>query len=251
MRKNRILWVACALLLIACAADRTDLRKREVAYRDLGKQYYLAGDFTSALKYLLEAEQMNPDDHILQNYLGQVYLAKNKPDLAVTHFKKALQLKPDYAVAKNNRGVAYLNEQKYDEAIAIFKEVSGDLLYATPHYPLTNIGFAYYMKKDYKEAEIYYQKALELEPSFPLALRGLGRTYLAMGKGAAAQAALTAAIDSDPTSAEAYYALGESYLLLQNPAKAKASFQKVLQLKPDSFEAKAAKSELMKLKNIP
>jgi tetratricopeptide (TPR) repeat protein len=90
-----------------------------------------------------------------------------------------------------------------------------------------------------------------LEPSFPLALRGLGRTYLAMGKGAAAQAALTAAIDSDPTSSEAYYELGESYLLLQNPAKAKASFQKVLQLKPDSFEAKAAKSEMMKLENIP
>ena len=83
MRRNRILWAACALLLIACAADRTDLRKREVAYRDLGKQYYLAGDFTSALKYLLEAEQMYPDDHILQNYLGQVYLAKGKPELAV------------------------------------------------------------------------------------------------------------------------------------------------------------------------
>ena len=251
MRRNRILWVACALLLIACASDRTDLRKREVAYRDLGKQYYLAGDFTSALKYLLEAEQMNPDDHILQNYLGQVYLAKSKPELAVKHFKQALQLKPDYAVAKNNLGVAYLNEQKYDEAIAIFKEVSGDLLYATPHYPLTNIGYAYYMKKDYKAAEIYYQKALELQPSFPLALRGLGRTYLAMGNGAAAQAALTAAIDSDPTSAEAYYELGESYLLLKNPAKAKAAFQKAVQLKPDSPEAKAAKSELMKVKNIP
>ncbi len=251
MRKNRILWVTCVLLLIACAADRTDLRKREVAYRDLGKQYYLAGDFTSALKYLLEAEKMNSDDHILQNYLGQVYLAKGKPELAITHFKKALQLKPDYAVAKNNLGVAYLNEQEYDEAIAMFKEVSGDLLYATPHYPLTNIGYAYYMKKEYKEAEIYYQKALELESSFPPALRGLGRTYLAMGRGAAAIAALTTAIDSDPTSAEAYYALGESYLLVMNHAKAKAAFQKTVQLKPDSPEAKAAKNALMKLQNIP
>jgi cytochrome c-type biogenesis protein CcmH/NrfG len=72
-----------------------------------------------------------------------------------------------------------------------------------------------------------------------------------MGNGAAAQAALTAAIDSDPTSSEAYYELGESYLLLQNPTKAKAAFQKAVQLKPDSPEAKAAKSELMKLKNIP
>ncbi|MFZ0241778.1 MAG: tetratricopeptide repeat protein [Desulfobacterales bacterium] len=251
MRKSQILWSACALLFMACATNNGDVRKREVAYRDLGKQYYLAGDFTSALKYLLEAEKMNPDDHILQNYLGQVYLAKTKPELAVAHFKQALVLKPDYAVAKNNLGVAYLNEQRYDEAIDVFKEVSGDLLYATPHYPLTNTGYAYYMKKDYPEAERYYQKALELESGFPLALRGLGRTYLAQGKGAAAQAALTAAIDKDPTSAEAYYDLGESYLLLQNPAKAKGAFQKAVQLKPESPEGKAAQRQLMTLQNIP
>jgi cytochrome c-type biogenesis protein CcmH/NrfG len=72
-----------------------------------------------------------------------------------------------------------------------------------------------------------------------------------MGKGAAAIAALTTAIDSDPTSAEAYYELGESYLLVQNPAKAKAAFQKAVQLKPDSPAAKAARSALMKLRNIP
>ncbi|MFZ0135144.1 MAG: tetratricopeptide repeat protein [Desulfobacterales bacterium] len=251
MKKIPILWAACAFLFIACATNQGDVRKREVAYRDLGKQYYLAGDFTSALKYLLEAEKMNPDDHILQNYLGQVYLAKAKPDLAVVHFKKALVLKPDYAVAKNNLGVAYLNEQRYDEAIGVFKELSGDLLYATPHYPLTNIGYAYYLKKDFPESERYYQKALEIEPGFALALKGLGRTYLAQGKGAAAQAALTAAIDKDPTAADAYYDLGESYLLLQNPAKAKGAFQKVVQLKPDSPEGKAAQSELMKLQNIP
>lgn len=250
MRRNRILWAACALLLIACATDRADLRKREVAYRDLGKQYYLAGDYTSALKYLLEADKMYSDDHILHNYLGQVYLAKSRPDLAVTHFKRSLQLKADYAVAKNNLGVAYLDEQQYDQAIAVFKEVSGDLLYATPHFPLTNIGYAYFMKKDFLEAEKYYLKALELEPGYPLALKGLGRTYLAMGKGAAAQAALTAAVDSDPTSAEAYYELGKSYLLLQNPARAKTAFEKAVQLKPDSPEAKAARNELMKLQSI-
>jgi cytochrome c-type biogenesis protein CcmH/NrfG len=38
---------------------------------------------------------------------------------------------------------------------------------------------------------------------------------------------------------------------VQNPAKAKAAFQKAVQLKPDSPEAKAARSALMKLRNIP
>ena len=87
---------ASILVIAACASDNADVRKREIAWRDLGKQYYLAGDYTAALKYLLDAENLYPNDHILQNYLGQVYLAKGKPELAVKHFNAAIRLKPDY-----------------------------------------------------------------------------------------------------------------------------------------------------------
>ena len=238
---------ASILFTFACASNNSDVRKREIAWRDLGKQYYLAGDYTTALKYLLDAEGLYPNDHILQNYLGQVYLAKGKPDLAVKHFKTAIRLKPDYAVAKNNLGVAYLEEEKWDDAIAVFKEVTGDLLYATPHYPLSNIGYAYYRKKNYKESEKFYLDALALESNFPPALRGLGRTYVSMGKGAEAVAALSAATDLYPEFAEAYYDLGEAYVLLKNFPKAKSAFEKVVQLKPNSPEAKDAKRVLVKM----
>ncbi len=253
MRKKQLLWTVCwvgILVLSACAADKSDVRKREIAWRDLGKQYYLAGDYTTALKYLLDAENLYPNDHILQNYLGQVYLAKGKPELAVKHFKNAIRLKPDYAVARNNLGVAYLEENKWDDAIAVFKEVTDDLLYATPHYPLTNMGYAYYKKKNLKESEKYYLDALALESNFPPALRGLGRTYVAMGKGAEAVAALTAATDLYPEFAEAYYDLGEAYVLLKNVPKAKSAFEKIVQLKPDSPEAREAKRALVRLQYI-
>ena len=244
-----VCWVGI-LIITACASNNADVRKREIAWRDLGKQYYLAGDYTTALKYLLDAENLYPNDHILQNYLGQVYLAKGKPDLAVKHFKNALTLKSDYAVAKNNLGVAYLEEEKWDDAIAVFKEVTSDLLYATPHYPLSNIGFAYYKKKNFKESEKYYLDALALESNFPPALRGLGRTYVAMGKGAEAVAALSAATDLYPEFAEAYYDLGEAYVLLKNIPKAKAAYERVVQLKPASPEAQEAKRALVKLQYI-
>lgn len=250
MRNKHLFWTVCwlsILFLSACATDKSDVRKREIAWRDLGKQYYLAGDYTTALKYLLDAENLYPDDHILQNYLGQVYLAKDKPDLAVKHFKNAIRLKPDYAVARNNLGVAYLKEEKWDQAIAVFKQVKSDLLYATPHYPLTNLGFAYYKKSDLKESEKYYLDALALESKFPPALRGLGRTYVAMGKGSEAVAALSTATDLYPEFSEAYYDLGEAYVLLKNIPKAKAAFEKVIQLKPGSPDALEAKRALVKL----
>ncbi len=117
---------------------------------------------------------MNPEDPFLQNDLGLVYMAKNSLENAENHFKKAIDIKPDYAPAKNtNLGVVYLAQEKW--AIAVFKELTGDLLYATPHYPLTNLGWAYYNKQQY-EIEKYYREAIGYDANYSPALRGLGRT---------------------------------------------------------------------------
>lgn len=238
------------LILLSCGANKAELRQREVALRDLGKQYYVAGDHTTALRYLLEAEENYPDDHILQNYLGQVYLAKNKPEEAIVHFKRAIVLKPDYAVAKNNLGVVYLTQNDWDKAIAVFDELTGDLLYATPHYPLSNLGYAYYQKKQYAQSEQYYKKALELEPNYPPALRGLGRTYIAMGRDSEAVAALSAAIEQYPEFAGAYYDLGRAYLKRKEYRKAKAAFQKVVNLESDSELGRSARTALQQLRYV-
>jgi len=237
-------------LLLACGASKAELRQEEVALRDLGKQYYVAGDHTTALRYLLEAEEAYPNDHILQNYLGQVYLAKNKPGEAIRHFEKAIEMKSDYAVAKNNLGVVYLTQKDWDKAIDVFEELTGDLLYATPHYPLSNLGYAYYQKKQFAQSERYYKEALEVEPNYPPALRGLGRTYLAMGRNAEAVAALSAAIEQYPEFAGAYYDLGRAYIKRKDYRKAKAAFQKVVQLEPDSDLGRSARTTLQQLRYV-
>jgi type IV pilus assembly protein PilF len=100
----------------------------------------------------------------------------------VVHFEKAVQLKPDYSLAKNNLGSAYMARQEWDKAIPVLTEVTGDLLYATPHYPLANLGWAYYNKGDYDKAQNYLKEALDLKPDFFIAQLNLGRTYLATGR---------------------------------------------------------------------
>ena len=233
------------IFLSACGGpNKADLRKREVAMRDLGYEYFRAGQHTKALQKLLEAEKLYPKDHILQNYLGQVYLAKREPELAITHFKKAIDIKPEYAVAKNNLGVAYLSEKRWDDAIAVFKELDGSLLYATPHYPLTNLGYAYYRKEEYQNAEKYYLKALDLDPTHPPALKGLGRTYVELGKGSKAVAALTKAARHYPQDAATYYELGRAYMMIGAYPNAKQAFRRVIELDPDSSLADDARLAL-------
>ena len=162
--------------------------------RTLGEAYLQQGDYTEALKEFLKAEKLYSNDHLLHNDLGLAYMAKQHYDEAEFHFKKAISIRPEYAPAKNNLGTVYMAKQEWDAAIEQFKTVAGDLLYGTPHFPLANMGIAYYNKQDYTNAEKYYLEALDLEPNFVLALRNLGITYIAMNKLPQAVATLEKAV---------------------------------------------------------
>ena len=136
-----------AMCMVACTSNLQVRKQQGEAARNLGEVYFVQENYTEALKEFLKAESLYPDDPFLQNDLGLTYKAKKKPELAITHFKKALALKPDYAPAKNNLGTVYLDIGEWDEAIKYFKEVAGNLVYASPHVPLSNLGWAYYNKK--------------------------------------------------------------------------------------------------------
>lgn len=252
MKKNSTILTACGMLLFlaACGPNKAELIRQEKAQRDLGGQYIRAGDYRSALKYLLEAEKLYANDYILQNYLGMAYWGKNRPDLAIRHYNNALKLKPDYAVAKNNLGQIYLDQKNWDKAIEVYKEITGDLLYATPHYPLSNLGRAYYEKREYQTAENYYLQALKLEPTHPPALWGLGRTYVAMGRGGEAVAALSIVVDRYPEHTGGHYELARAYMLLKNYSKAKNEYKKVIALDSGSPMARDAKKRLYQLRYV-
>ena len=243
----------CLLAILAassCGPSKEQLLRQSEAARELGKQYMIGGDYTSALKHLLEAEKLYANDHILQNYLGQVYFLKNSYELSIKHFKRAFELKPDYSVARNNLGAVYLTLEEWDKAIEVFNELTGNLLYATPQYPQFNLGRAYYGKKQYRLAEEHFKRALKMEPEYSQALLWLGRTYLATGRNGEAVAALSGAVDISPDFAQAHYDLGRAYLQLRNYRKAKEAFGKAAAILPDSDIGRNAKRMLEHLKHV-
>lgn len=241
--------IFCLLSGISCSNTQEKIDQSK-ALRELGKEYYLAGEQTLALRQLLEAEKLYADDHFLQNYLGLVYLAKKRYEEAALHFQKAIELKPDFAPARNSLGVVYLNMGEYDKAIPLFKELTGDLLYGTPHFPLANLGYTYYKKKDYKLSERYYLDALDIDSQYYVALRGLGRTYMAMRKYEEAIAAFRNAIEVVPEFADAYYDLGLAYMKVRDYRQARAAFERVVLLAPDSPRGKRSKQYLDKLEKF-
>jgi tetratricopeptide (TPR) repeat protein len=252
IKANGFMWAASIFLvffLVSCAANLEIRKSQEEALRNFGEAYIREGDYTKALGKLLEAEKLYAEDPHLQYDLGLVYMAKERLDLAIHHFKKAVEIKPDYTPAKNSLGAAYLAQKKWDDAIACFKEITGDLLYVTPYYPLSNLGWAYYNKKEYRLAEKYYKDALKIEPKFAIALNGLGKTYIAMGRISKAIAALEKAVKNSPNSAELYLDLANAYRLSREYKKALDAYSKVIEIAPDSPIAVDAQKEIERLRD--
>lgn len=239
--------LACLFLLGSCAQDMRVRKKREEAIRNLGEAYMVEGEYTAALKEFLKALDLYAEDPFLHNNLGLIYMTKEKPDLAVEHFKKAIKLNPEFAPARNNLGAAYLAMKDWDAAIETFKEVTEDILYATPHYPLSNLGWAYFNKGEYKTAEMYYKRALKEQSDFVIALRGLGMTYIAMRNARDAIDSLEKAVKISPEFAEAYYDLARAYTMSRKRGKAVDALEKVIELAPDTPLADKAESKIRKL----
>ncbi len=235
--------------MIACAGGLEQRKQQARTTRVLGEAYMQQGNYTESLKELLKAEKLYSNDHLLHNDLGLAYMAKQHFDKAEFHFQKAIRIRPEYAPAKNNLGTVYMAKQDWDAAIEQFKTVAGDMLYATPHFPLTNMGIAYFNKQDYTNAEKYYLEALDLEPNFVLALRGLARTYVATNKTYQAAAILEKAVKSAPQSAELYLELGNAHHMSGNTQMALLAYQKVLSLSPNTPLAETAQIEILKIKS--
>ena len=71
-------------LMLSCTAKNMEEQKAQAeASRNLGEAYLQQGKMRAALKELKKAEQLYPDDSILQDDLGLVYFFLENQDRAI------------------------------------------------------------------------------------------------------------------------------------------------------------------------
>lgn len=93
------------------------------AATNLGLAYLGKGEHEQALALLRNAVSKNPADPRSRVYLGRVYFALDKPDLAVGEYRKALQLNGSYASAHYYLALAQVKLKDGAAAKRAFKEV--------------------------------------------------------------------------------------------------------------------------------
>jgi tetratricopeptide (TPR) repeat protein len=98
-------------------------------------------------------------------------------------------------------------------------------------------GASYFQQGKYREAVIEYQSALQIDPRFAEAHRGLAESFLRLGNYRGAYQELLAAVEIDPADAKAQIDLGDLLLAGRNAAEARKHAEAVLRDNPQSPDA--------------
>ncbi len=129
-----------------------------------------------------------------------------------------LYKRSDANQATFNKAQRAIDEKKYDDAATLLTQiVNGD---GADFQAWTELGTAYLLMNKKSDAEKAYQKALEVRPTFGLALLDLGRLRVGEKKFEEALPPLTTLVEMNPASADGNLFLGEAYLQLKKGSKA-------------------------------
>ncbi|MBI2252078.1 MAG: tetratricopeptide repeat protein [Armatimonadetes bacterium] len=141
--------------------------KLPMAYTGMGLLYFQKRMIPRAKSYFLKALQLNPNDLLANELLGNILLVDEKqPEEALNYFQKIIEISPNYPDAYYYIGSSYYDLEKYPEAItALNKIMELDSFGLTQgYYAPVLLGDIYLKEKKYPEAISAYEKALKINP---------------------------------------------------------------------------------------
>ncbi len=179
MTLRAVLYLSLACLLVGCVrlggeVDPLSSSEGRDAARDayiqLGLGHLQQGSTERAkepLKKALEIDSSSADAHAI---LGLVFQQEMEPKLADEHFRKAISLSRGEARLHNNYGGFLYEQKRYSEALAQFTIASEDTLYSERSRVFENLGLTSQQMGQREQAKVYFERALRMNSSRPVAL---------------------------------------------------------------------------------
>ncbi len=240
--------ITCIVILTsACASqqqqekDDINLKARARSHTDLGAIYYQQRQLEVALEEFTLAAKIDPSFGLAYNGLGLVHAALGQNDLAEINFKKAIQIEPNNSESHNNYGGFLCGRNRIDESIKEFEATVRNPLYATPAMAYVNAGICSLRKPDVKNAEVYFQKALQIDPLFNVAAYQLAMIQFKRDDALAAKQTLQNVMLSQPTPEMLWLAIQISRKIGAKDDEASYALELRRQY-PDSEQAKLLQS---------
>lgn len=223
------------------------------------------GRFDEAEAELRRALALAPDEAILHQDLGSVYMASGRTKEAVQMFRSAVALAPEAALAHRKLGQALAATGQGEEADRHFEAsferdpISGQVAEGADHLKAgrideavatltkvlrqhpNNVSAMRHMavacwrgKRNLSDAEAWLRKATTLAPDFDAAWLTLGRVLLDADKHMQAIDAYRKAVAAAPANATAWAGLGSACAQAGLPEPSIDAYRQSLALDPDS-----------------
>lgn len=249
--KISTLFILISLFIFGCAStDKVAQKNKAQLHLQLGTSHYLNGKFPQALRELMEAERLDPDDAIIQNNLGLAFMVRDKMDDAEKRFKRAIELRKNYTDARNNLGRLYIDVGLYSKAVAELEIAASDLTYEQPEKSWSNLGQAYFLAKQYPKAKLALQNSLNDRRESCFTMNFYGRTLFELQNFKEAADSFDKAIQycEKNNFDEPYFYSALSFYKLGQVEKSRARLNEMVDLYPSSRYAKQAHEMLETLK---
>ncbi|MCX6138963.1 MAG: tetratricopeptide repeat protein [Ignavibacteriales bacterium] len=252
-------------------AEAVKVDKKNTAFpMALGNAYLASDSVDKAVVYYSKAKEIN--ENLTEAYVGlaEAYGRQNIQPMAVANFQKAAELNPTSSVFRYKLGKAYYKNRQFVEALKEYKETIrldstnadvifeiADILYRSkpPYYrdaasyfkryaALKSTPEAYekyakslYLSKtrDYKEAVVVLEKAVQLNPAV-YDLKPMLALELYLAEEYKKSLDLYKSIPKDSLGFDEYIRMGRSQLKLKDTTGAIASFEKANSLDSTSVE---------------
>ncbi len=164
------------VLMISCSSKKDNIRSKQAElYFGAGTQGLMDQQYTEALKNLLKANELDPENSQILNNLGMAYYFKDEKETAIETLHKALKIDPKNSDAKINLASILYREGDVTQAEKVYKQVLKDLTYDKQARTLFNLGLLELQKKKNNlAAEDYFKKSLKEDDNYCPASYQLG-----------------------------------------------------------------------------
>ena len=242
----RISWrlslaVLVAVSLAACVAvngKRVDKDEVVAINLKLAESYYARGKFAIAEENLKKVLEYEPDNIAANSLLAIVYQREGRSEDADSQFNDTLDLVEEnsieFAEVSNNYAVFLCQQGKWSEAESYFEDAIDVDDYPGRDAALENAGTCALEARDYRKAEAFFIKALQLNPKLSRSSLGLAKARVALHDWPGAEKALADFhAQSRPVAESLYLAVLTSRQLGKKAAALKYR-QQLQALFPDS-----------------
>jgi len=165
-----------------------DMENTEVFANEVyeGEKHFIMFYITAAKGKRIEQKEhldklieLYPDDKRVQ-YIAGIYFHSEDAEEALKYYQKALELEDKFTPVYNLMGYIQTDLGNYRAAEEAFKKY----IELTPNNPNSYDSYAEFLMKTkrYDESIVNYRKALEIDPSYILALWGITESYLLKGE---------------------------------------------------------------------